>query len=54
MVSEVRHRSVAQVDDQVHRHLGDIARSERGIRGDEAHNACLCFDLLGELHGFGT
>src|SRR5205807_2244479 len=52
VVSEVRHRSVAQVDDEIHRHLRDVARTERRVGRDEAHDAGLCFDLLSELHGF--
>src|SRR2546427_60766 len=48
-IAQVRHWRVAEVDDQVDRHLGDIARSERGIRGHEAGDAGLGFEILGEF-----
>src|SRR2546423_1527418 len=53
VVSEVRHRSVAQVDDEVDRHLGDVACPERGVRGNEARDPRLGLDFLSELHGLG-
>src|SRR6266571_1636111 len=51
VVSEMRHRRMPEMDDEVHRHVGHVARAERRVRGDEARDARLRFDLLRELHG---
>ncbi len=51
VVPEVGHRRVADVDGEVHGHLRDVARSERRVRGHDARNARLRFDLLSELDG---
>ena len=51
VVPEMGHRRVAEVDDEVHGHVGHVARAERGVRRDEARDVCLRFDLLRQLHG---
>src|SRR3989441_1139564 len=50
VVSEMRHRRMPEMDDEVHGHVRHIARAERGVRRDKARDAGLRFDLLRELH----
>src|SRR5712692_1270344 len=51
VVPKVRHRGVAQVDDEVHGHLSDVAGTERRVRGDQAGHARLGLDLPSEFDG---